>query len=392
MTARLAILALSGAAAIGCGGGSADTNGGGAHPTTTQPLAVHAVAWNPGSLDVGMVAAVAELGGDVAVFSDRGATTLAGGAISASDAKVSTWRGAATVPGDAGAGSWVLAIAGDGRVFHYRALASLEDVSDRYGLAGEPVTAIASLGGGFVGFALAKGVAIADGTTVTRYDDLALVQLAGGGGRAAGFGADGVHVLDAAKKTLTVYPLADVHGVAVAPDGHVFAITSHQLYEEDAGALVLRWDAGASILHGLVAATARAWASVDGDLATLESGVVSRAAGAGVDPKSALVPSATGDLWTIASGKLTRFGLGGPPTPDEAAWETNVLPVFARTCGQCHAPGGTSGIDLSTYDSWQKRRALIAKRVDVDKTMPPAGTAITDADRATVQAWSSAAP
>ncbi|HEX7665936.1 MAG TPA: cytochrome c, partial [Polyangiaceae bacterium] len=66
-------------------------------------------------------------------------------------------------------------------------------------------------------------------------------------------------------------------------------------------------------------------------------------------------------------------------------------PVFARACAACHLPNGVSGTDLSTADDWAKEKSAIHERVVVQRSMPPAGHAITDADREAIRAWTEAA-
>lgn len=97
-----------------------------------------------------------------------------------------------------------------------------------------------------------------------------------------------------------------------------------------------------------------------------------------------LAPSASGYVWALGSGTLLRFTV--PFTGDEATWRTTVLPVYARVCSACHAPGGTSGIELSTYAQWVDRRAKIYHRVVVKGDMPQ-GRTLPDADKAAIAAW-----
>jgi hypothetical protein len=44
-------------------------------------------------------------------------------------------------------------------------------------------------------------------------------------------------------------------------------------------------------------------------------------------------------------------------------------------------------LDLSTPAVWRDERAEIRRRVVVARSMPPAGTAISDADRAAIATW-----
>jgi cytochrome c5 len=107
--------------------------------------------------------------------------------------------------------------------------------------------------------------------------------------------------------------------------------------------------------------------------------------------------SPSGDVWAMVGGKLARYTIpmpapsgGGGAGAGDAAWSAQIAPVFARVCAHCHLPDGTSGVDLSTAALWAGERAEIGKRVVVQKSMPPAGTAMTDADRATIAAWAGA--
>ncbi|MGE5181480.1 MAG: c-type cytochrome, partial [Acidobacteriota bacterium] len=73
----------------------------------------------------------------------------------------------------------------------------------------------------------------------------------------------------------------------------------------------------------------------------------------------------------------------------DAAWQAQIAPVFQRVCAHCHLPGGEAGIDLSTAAAWASERAEIVRRVLETRTMPPAGTELTDADRAALEHWAS---
>jgi mono/diheme cytochrome c family protein len=68
-------------------------------------------------------------------------------------------------------------------------------------------------------------------------------------------------------------------------------------------------------------------------------------------------------------------------------WQAQVAPVFQRVCAHCHLPDGEAGIDLSTVASWNRARGEIVHRVLETRTMPPAGTELSDADRNALAAW-----
>src|SRR5439155_23435796 len=95
--------------------------------------------------------------------------------------------------------------------------------------------------------------------------------------------------------------------------------------------------------------------------------------------------SVTGDAWLATLHGLVRVSPGG--THDDPMWQAQVAPVFQRVCSHCHLPGGDAGIDLSTPGSWIAERDEISRRVLVTRTMPPAGTDLSDADRAALATW-----
>ena len=42
---------------------------------------------------------------------------------------------------------------------------------------------------------------------------------------------------------------------------------------------------------------------------------------------------------------------------------------------------------LATREAWENRRQIIQRRVVVERSMPPPGNAISEADRAAIRAW-----
>ena len=98
-----------------------------------------------------------------------------------------------------------------------------------------------------------------------------------------------------------------------------------------------------------------------------------------------LAASRTGDAWLATERGLVRAAPGG--MHDDPAWLAQVAPVFQRVCAHCHLPGGEADFDLSTAAAWQADRAELVRRVLVTRTMPPAGTELSDADRAALEAW-----
>jgi mono/diheme cytochrome c family protein len=109
-----------------------------------------------------------------------------------------------------------------------------------------------------------------------------------------------------------------------------------------------------------------------------------RTSGLGAPAAGSLAPSTSGDAWILAGGALSRFTT--PVSGDEAVWRMTVLPVYARVCSACHAPGGTAGISLATYQQWVAEKTKIYDRVIVKGDMPQ-GRTISDGDKAAVAAW-----
>jgi mono/diheme cytochrome c family protein len=380
--------------ALGCGSSRYARDGG-----VVSPMSVRAVDWNPQKIDVGKVSAVVESEGTVVAFGDHGATVLSSGALVGVDRSATSWRTATTIPAADGSGRWIVAVDGDGKLRRLRNGSTLEDVGARYGFANAALIDVADFGNGFVGFlGTAAGgapfAAIADGKSITRYD-AGFRALAGGDGKGAAMESEAIRFFDPSAKQDLVFDLSGVRLVAVDPHGRLYAATEHELYEENArGELSLRYETAGSI-HGLTPSGERIWFADGGDLGTIEpnDGVfVTKDLKLGGDAK--LAPSASGDVWAVAGGALSRFSRAdaAAPAPNVDAvraqqWTSDVQPVFARRCAACHMPGGASGVDLSTFDAWSAKKALIRKRVVETRSMPPKNSPIDDADRAAIEAW-----
>lgn len=392
-TARGVVFAVLAAAALsGCG--SARTMRGGAG---VGVLRVRAVDWNPQKVEVGRVDAVVESDHELVVLGAAGASVFSAGALVAVDHSTSTWRAATTIPAADGNGRWIVAIDGDGRVRRLRERSSFETVSERWGLAGERVDAVVDLGRGFVGFLGAPTAsaptfaAIADGKVVTRFD-AAFLSLAGGGGRAAATFGDGVRVIDPGARSDRLFTLAGVRQVALDTHGRLFAATEHEVYEESTGGVLsLRYETADATIHGLTASGDRVWFADGGDLGVidLEGVAVTRDLHLAADAR--LAPS-TADVWAISGGALRRFArdeapAAAPSAVGAQAWSAQIRPVFARACSACHLPGGSAGVDLSTFERWEAARDTLRRRVVQTRSMPPQGHPLSDADRAAIEAW-----
>jgi mono/diheme cytochrome c family protein len=379
MRSALAIVA---AAAMGCGA-APHTRAAGA----VSAFAVRPVGWNPAAAPVGKVRAVADAGTVVAVFGDAGATVLSSGAVVATDRSVTDWVDAQTIRGADGSPRWIVGVDGKGRLHYLRGMSSFEDVSSRYGLDGRRVLGVAMLDSARVGFLLDGEIAVADGHRVTRYGVSPLDALLGGGGFGAGVGSGAVTVFDA-KMTARAFPLFGVTHAALGPDGRLYAATRRTIYAStEHGDLTLVYDAGAETLHGLVASGDHVWFADGPELGVVDGERVAETRGVSLAADARLAPSPSGDVWVLASGALQRFARADPEVSLGATWSAAVAPIFARACSSCHLPGGVSGTDLSTAEAWQSERRTIHDRVVVSHTMPPEGHALSDADRAAIQAW-----
>jgi hypothetical protein len=375
---RLFLIAVAAVAVAGCGAAPHTREAGG-----VSALAVREVDWNPARTDVGHVAAVADLEEDVVVFGDAGATVFSSGAEVSVDRSVRKWIGAATIPAADGGASWIVGVDGDGRVRRLRGRSSFEVVSERYGLGADHVRGLRACGGKYVGFMLERDLGISDGSSVARFSLGALDGLAGGGGIAAAFDARGIRRIDPEKGTTALFDLEGVSEVVVDPRGRLFASTPEGVFAEgDRGDLELRFRSADGRVHGLAVSGARVWFADGGELGVLEGDQVSASTGARLAPGARLVGSDSGDVWALAGGGLRRFAkAGGPP------WAQAIQPVFARACAGCHAPGGASGIDLSTPGAWTARRDALRQRVVVTRTMPPRGHLLPERDRDAIRGW-----
>lgn len=102
-----------------------------------------------------------------------------------------------------------------------------------------------------------------------------------------------------------------------------------------------------------------------------------------------LVPGTnTPDAGTDAGASVDAGPVdAGPKTPDEEAWERDVLPIARETCLQCHAVTFPGRPLLTTYQAWAGNRNLIKQVVITEQRMPPATVPLTDARRTTIEDW-----
>ena len=373
-------LAASLAFGAGCAASSHSLAGGG-----VTPLRVRPVEWNAGHAPLAAVRAVADSGGVAVAFADGGAAVIAGGAVIAVDRAVPRWTAAGTIPAADGTGPWIVGVDGQGRVLRLRGRSAFEPVSDRFGLAADRVLGVADAGGRYAGFLLADGLALADGATMVRYAAGPLGALAAGGGRLALGGAP-VRVLDAATHAVHAFAVpssARPAFLAVSAAGRLVVATPDAVFaENERGDLALRFESSRGAIHGLAAAGERVWFADGAELGLLEGARVRETTGAHVPAGATLAGSPTGDVWTLSAGVLARYAVD-----DERGWDDTVAPVYRRACAACHGRGGEAGVDLSSREAWEGARALIRRRVLLERTMPPAGRPLSDPDREALRGW-----
>jgi mono/diheme cytochrome c family protein len=369
--------------ALGCGPSAEAATSAVVEASQPEELSLHAIDWNAAKVDVGVVATVTESDEELVLFGSKGATRMAGGAVRSVLPGPSLWRDAATIPAADGVGRWTVGVSDAGKVLRVHG-DELEDVSARWGLEKDKVRAVVGLDAGSVAFGFEGGLAIADGTRVTRYDGPSSGALAGGGGKLAWIDAD-VKVLTLADRRVRSYPIPRAVSVAIDPGGHVFVAAGKTLWAEGTDGLARRHVADVDI-RGLSVAGSRVWMTIGAELGVVAGDGLALSKGANLASDARLRGTAKGDVWVLSSSIVRKFG-GAAPSEALADWQTTVQPVYARVCAGCHGPGGTAGTDLSSLQGWRQHRDAIEKRVLVDKTMPPTGVAFSEADRAAVVAW-----
>lgn len=393
---------LAAALLVGSAGGCGGEDAAAAPQLAQGTLALQRIDWAealPAMTQLGKVAAVAEAGDDVAIFSDNGLFLWSSGSAAGSDASVRAWLAAAAVPALGFPGQWLLGVDDGGRVYrlHNGAAFSVEDVTARYVLSDKPVREVAALGNGQVVFALADKVALTDGQNLKLFD-LSLRHLVGGPTRLAAYDEAGVTLWEPQSGALRQLPQPGIVGVAFAPDGTLWAATAQLLLAESKSenktVLVPMHElTPPQAITSLSGAARGIWVGLGDSLALVRDGQLLRPETSPMLPADTrLIGSASGDVWTVAGakGELSRYGEASGGGADLVLWRQQLVPIFNRLCQACHLPGGSARIDLSTYSSWAHLRTAIAARVLERKPtpMPPVSVGMLKPEElAAVQAW-----
>lgn len=378
------------AASLACSTGDPGEPG----PKTTPEVVVEPVKIAADPAALGRVSGIAELPESFVVFGDRGAIVVQGGLPAASDDGVRVWSSAAAVAAADGSGRWAIGVDDKGRLLRLREDSRVEEVGTRYGLAtGELARAIVKADELSFVIVLESAVVAVDtakGST-KRFATGPLTSVSAAPGRVAGVsGAAAVAIdLDAGKKS--TFDVVGAIATAFDFDKHMLVLTEHRLLQEVPGKGDLRVmvDRPDVTLHGLASTPQSVWFGAGPDLWTLDSKSSTSntriARGITVDPNALLAGSASGDVWVLGNqlGRVKLSSGGGK----EAMWMTDVQPVYQTVCVSCHAPGGSAGIDLSTYGRWVERKALIRERVVDMKNMPPKPRELTPEQITAIQRW-----
>jgi len=336
---------------------------------------------------LGALRGVAEKDGAFVAFGDQGIAEVRGGAVTARFEAAKEWASAGAVPAPDGTGTWAAGLTADGRLVHLLDAGRLEDVGLRYGVAeGQRITGFVTLGATSAAIALEAELVVADvaAATTRRFATGKLASLSAHGSLVAGASAEGVAVLDVATGKLTKRALADVRATAFDREGRLLAATPHAIHRaEGAGGLELVASRADVEIRGLVTTPARTWIVQGTELWALDAAGLHRAAGAVVDADATLAGSATGDAWLLGA-RPARWHVD--EVNGEDLWREKALPIYERVCRDCHSATGASGVDLSTYDGWVRRRDAIRQRVVLKGDMPPKPRELTTDDKAAIDA------
>lgn len=351
---------------------------GGFRPSATMTPAVSA------KLPVGAEIAVVELGDAAYVFDRSSVSIVRGGKVVArADAPGSRWQNAVTVAAPDGEGRWVVGIAGGG-LWRVDPNGGLEEANERLGVADANVLAIDTAGLTSIIGTTGGTVVSTTGSHVMRFSGPDAPVVAAAHDRVAIGSASSIDIYDLASNTKVTYPLP-----APAFLGFLDATTDHprlvvaaagSVWEEQRGRLER---ARAPKADRVVISASRLWL-LAGSRVYLDApgGAIAIDAPGG----TRIFGSRTGGVWIDHSGdRATRYTLDAPT--DDPGWHRTVEPVFQRVCASCHLPDGDADLDLSAPAAWVFRRAEIARRVLVTRTMPPPGTEISDAERQALSSW-----
>jgi hypothetical protein len=336
---------------------------------------------------LGALVALTELPDATIVVGQAAVAVIRGGAVIATTPLPSGARAAATITAPDGEGRWALLLAGDGHVYRIAPSGELRDVTAQLGL-GDAVGRDLAGDGATLGIALDDGVAATtDGHHLARFAVPPPRAIAATAGTLATLGVDEVTVWDLTRQTQVHYAVPGATALALVGADHGpprLAVASPAgLYVTDGAELRRRPLPAAPA--ALRAVDGRLWIRAGDATYTLDGAVLHRVTGA-TDATGPLLATADGELWRTHGDHLEHPALLDPDAP-ATTWQAVVAPVVARVCIGCHGPNGEGGLDLSTAAAWDAHRDSLRRRVILNRSMPPPGTSLADADRAALARW-----
>jgi len=324
------------------------------------------------------------LGAQLAIARGGNVTTLVPVDCGTPTCPARVWTSAAAIPALDGDGRWIVATRFDGTLWRIRLDGELEAIGTRFGITREPVRAVASAGS-TVAVLLDRALLVTgDGVHLTRYDlDGTQASLAVAQDRIALASSHAISLWNLETTTRRTFVIDHARAAFLDADGkspRLVASSSRGIWIEH-GSTLEPLEIG-SVAASAVAG-ARLWLEVGKRLyvVTETTPLDTTVASAGNEP---MFGTPNGDVWVGDHG-LHRYSLG--TSTGDSTWTAKIQPIFQRVCAHCHLPGGDADIDLSTSASWKLEHDEIMRRVLVTKTMPPAGTVLTDDDRATLTSW-----
>ena len=345
-----------------------------APPAKVQTLA------DTAAIPIANVEQLVELGDALYVFEPRAIAIVRGGAVVANvPAPVAFWGTATTIPALDGEGRWVVATDLDGAIYRVRATGELEPIAAQLGV---PRASTIAAAGSTIGLATGAGVAVStDGVHLARYPVAGALAVAQG--RLAVADAHTVELWDLARGTRTSYPIAAGQPAFLDADHapRLVVATSTQLFVEDGGKL--ERIAAPREPHAIVAGS-RLWVAAGGALYLFDGAGLVRTA-TPVPRAARLFGAHDGAIWIADGTQLASHAV--EPRAVDPRWRADVEPVFQRVCAHCHLPGGSADLDLSTAAAWTTERGELVRRVLATRTMPPAGTDLSESDRAALARW-----
>jgi hypothetical protein len=304
------------------------------------------------------------------------------------------WTSAASIPALDGDGRWVVATRWDGALVRVTASGELERIDDRFQPRASEKIALVRGASSTIALGLEHALAVStDAKHVSRY--AVTGELAVGKDRLALATTTGIELWDLPHATRVTFAVRGHPGFLASRLGHprLVVIGDAAVWVENASKLV-RIDAPhpAKTFSAVISGD-RLWARAADQLYVLDGDHFTRTS-ITVPALAELLGSPSGDVWlnkrTMTYGgpsgvALERYSIAR--TLEDPRWQTAVAPVFSRVCSHCHLPGGSADLDLSTAAAWAANRDEIADRVMVSRTMPPAGTTLSDADLQAVAGW-----